>query len=91
MTPRPDVSHERRAQIMAAALACFTRHGYANTAVDDIAAQSGLSKGAIYWYFDSKDELFQAAANSLMERVAGQALEAVMSRETATERLQVGA
>ena len=51
MPPRPDVSEERRGQIIEAALACFTRKGYANTTIDDIVAESGLSKGAIYWYF----------------------------------------
>jgi AcrR family transcriptional regulator len=91
MTPRPDVSEERRAQIIEAALACFTRHGYVNATMDDIAAESGLSKGAIYWYFDSKDDLFQAAANSVMERMAGRSMAAIMGCETATEKLRLGA
>ena len=38
MTPKVDVADERRAQIMQAALACFTRKGYNNTTMDDIAA-----------------------------------------------------
>ena len=91
MTPRPDVSEERRAQIIEAALACFTRKGYVNTTMDDIVAESGLSKGAIYWYFKGKDDLFKAAANSVMERVAEKSLVAIQSCETATERLHVGA
>jgi AcrR family transcriptional regulator len=91
MTPRPDVSEERRAQIIEAALACFTRKGYVNTTMDDIVAESGLSKGAIYWYFESKDDLFEAAANSVMERAAEKSLTAILACETATERLRVGA
>lgn len=91
MTPRPDVSEERRAQIIEAALACFTRQGYVNTTMDEIAAESGLSKGTIYWYFDSKDDLFQAAANSVLEQTVETALTAMMGCETATERLRVGA
>jgi AcrR family transcriptional regulator len=91
MTPRPDVSEERRAQIIEAALACFTRHGYVNATVDDIAAESGLSKGAIYWYFDSKHDLFQAAANVVMEEMVARSMTAMMACETATERLRVGA
>jgi AcrR family transcriptional regulator len=91
MPPRPDVSAERRGQIIEAALACFTRKGYVNTTMDDIVAESGLSKGAIYWYFKSKDGLFEAAANSVMERVAGKSLMAIQACETSTERLRVGA
>jgi AcrR family transcriptional regulator len=91
MPPRPDVSEERRAQIIAAALACFTRQGYVNTTMDDIVAESGLSKGAIYWYFKSKDDLFEAAANSVLERVAEKSLQAIQACETSTERLRVGA
>jgi AcrR family transcriptional regulator len=91
MTPRPDVSEERRAQIIEAALACFTRQGYVNTTMDDIAAESGLSKGAIYWYYKSKDDLFEAAVNSVLERVAEKSKTAIMACETATERLRVGA
>ena len=91
MTPRPDVSEERRAQIIEAALACFTRLGYVNTTMDEIAAASGLSKGAIYWYFDSKDTLFRAAASSVLERVVETSLAATTDCETATERFRVGA
>ncbi|MBN1978147.1 MAG: TetR/AcrR family transcriptional regulator [Anaerolineae bacterium] len=91
MAPRPDVSTERRAQIIEAALTCFTRKGYVNTTMDDIVAESGLSKGAIYWYFKSKDDLFEAAANSVLERVAEKSLTAIQACETSTERLRVGA
>ena len=65
MPPRPDVSAERRAQIIEAALACFTRKGYTNTAMDDIVAESGLSKGAIHHYFKTKEDILLAAFREL--------------------------
>jgi len=43
-----------------AALACFAQKGYYQTSMDDIVAQSELSKGALYWHFKSKQELFVA-------------------------------
>jgi AcrR family transcriptional regulator len=52
------MADERRAHIMQAALACFARKGYYLTTMDDIAQESGLSKGSLYWYFESKKELF---------------------------------
>jgi AcrR family transcriptional regulator len=91
MPPRPDVAEERRAQIIEAALACYTRKGYANTTMDDIVAESGLSKGAIYWYFKSKDDVFQAAFTSMFEAVGVESMTALVACETAAEKLRVGA
>ncbi len=51
---------QRRDQIMAAAKEVFARRGFHATTIADIAKQAGLAYGSIYWYFDSKDELFHA-------------------------------
>ena len=66
MSPKPDVSVERKQQIYQAALACFNRKGYHQTTMDDIVSQSGLSKGALYWYFDSKKALFISLLSDFM-------------------------
>jgi AcrR family transcriptional regulator len=50
----------RRDEIMAAAKEVFARKGFHATTIADIAKQAGLAYGSIYWYFDSKDELFHA-------------------------------
>lgn len=63
MSPRHDVSEERRTQIIESAMKVFTRQGFANTRMDDVAAESGLSKGLLYWYFKSKDEIIIALAD----------------------------
>jgi AcrR family transcriptional regulator len=42
--------------------------GYPGTSVDDIAARAGLSKGAIYWHFAGKRELFLALVDRFSER-----------------------
>jgi AcrR family transcriptional regulator len=55
---------ERAAQILDAARACFMRAGYFATKMDEIARESGLSKGGIYFHFDSKRDIFR----SLVER-----------------------
>jgi AcrR family transcriptional regulator len=52
----------RRRQILDAAMACFDRHGLHATTTDDIVAEAGLSAGAIYRYFDSKDAIIEAIA-----------------------------
>jgi AcrR family transcriptional regulator len=51
---------QRRDEIMAAAKEVFARKGFHATTIADIAKQAGLAYGLIYWYFESKDELFHA-------------------------------
>jgi AcrR family transcriptional regulator len=46
-------------EILDAALAVFTEKGFEAARVDDIAARAGVSKGAVYLYFDSKDALLR--------------------------------
>jgi AcrR family transcriptional regulator len=41
-----------------AALKCYLHSSYSGTSMDDIVRASGMSKGGIYWYFKSKDEIF---------------------------------
>jgi AcrR family transcriptional regulator len=59
---------ERREQILRAALSCFSAKGYYRTTMDDIVAESGLSKGTLYWYFDGKKDLFVSLFRTTMER-----------------------
>ena len=49
---------EIRYRIVAGALISFSKKGFDKTTMDDIAAESGVSKGTIYLYFKSKEELF---------------------------------
>jgi AcrR family transcriptional regulator len=51
---------KRREEIMAAAKKVFARNGFHATTISDIAKEAGLAYGSVYWYFDSKDELFHA-------------------------------
>ncbi len=51
---------ERRAQILRSARAIFIERGYLSARVEDVASRAGLSKGAVYFYFTSKREIFDA-------------------------------
>lgn len=50
----------RPGEIVAAALAVFAEKGFAAARLDDIAARAGVSKGALYLYFETKQDLFAA-------------------------------
>jgi len=56
---KEDAAKTREA-IVTAALACFGRHGIGQSTLDQIATEAGVTKGAIYWHFSNKAEIFRA-------------------------------
>jgi TetR/AcrR family acrAB operon transcriptional repressor len=56
---KEDAAKTREA-IVTAALACFERHGIGQATLAQIAAEAGVTKGAIYWHFSNKTEIFRA-------------------------------
>ena len=51
---------DRPDEIVSAALAVFAEKGFAAARLDDIAGRAGISKGALYLYFETKEEIFRA-------------------------------
>jgi AcrR family transcriptional regulator len=70
--PRVSEAHleRRRQQILDAARTCFNRKGFYATSMQDVFHESGLSAGAVYRYFKSKDEIVHASATEGQERLA---------------------
>lgn len=71
--PDGRVRHERRkdarpAELLAAALDLFVEKGYAATRVEEVASHAGVSKGTLFLYFSSKEELFKAVVR---EHISG--------------------
>lgn len=60
MNPNKADNPERAERILDAAAQLIIHYGYDKTSVSDIATAAGISKGAIYLHFASKDELFEA-------------------------------
>ena len=57
---------DRPQEITAAAMAAFAENGYAATKVEDVAKRAGVSKGLLYLYFKTKEELFKAVIRSVV-------------------------
>ena len=61
----PKVSEEyiesRRQLILKAAIRCFSKKGFSDTTIQDIRRESGLSHGAIYRYFQSKEDIIETS------------------------------
>lgn len=67
-------AEERRNQILAAAAIALARKGYHATTMDDIVAESGLSKGSLYLYFGSKKDIFLALCDQFNQSMNQQVL-----------------
>ena len=87
MSPKPDVSAERKQQICEAAIICFGRKGYHLTKMDDIAEEAGLSKGSLYWYFKSKKELFLFLFQEIMDQFELAWGSTIADNSSATEKI----
>lgn len=58
---------ERRRSILSAAINTFARYGYRKTSMDDVARDADLSRPGLYFLFSSKEVLFQAAVQQLLD------------------------
>jgi AcrR family transcriptional regulator len=69
----PEYKEEAKSRILDAANKVFAENGYHEATMDDIAKRLGVSKGAIYLYFSSKEDLFEA-----MVKTAPQAFKEIL-------------
>ncbi len=81
--PQPGDATSRE-QLLTAAARVFARAGYHGASMSEIAAEAGFSKGALYWSFASKEELFFALLDELDEQLRA-LIAASASRERSGE------
>ncbi len=69
--PRVSAEHltARRQQILDAARVCFLRNGFHQTSMQDVIKEAGLSVGAVYRYFPSKNDLITALAEQVIDQI----------------------
>ncbi len=63
----PEAKAARRERLLAAALDAFFDQGFAAARMDDIARRAGVSKGTLYLYFASKEEMFHAIIDTVAQ------------------------
>ena len=68
---------ERRAHILAAARRCFVRDGFHQTSMQDLVREAGMSSGAVYRYFPSKDAMIVAIAEENLDQIVAIVQESV--------------
>lgn len=87
----PIVSEEykqkRKKEILDSALDCFAEKGFQIATIDDIVKHSGISKGAIYNYFKSKEEIYLELMREQTEMSNARLIEKLRELKTAREKL----
>ncbi len=87
MSRRPDTSEIRRNQILDAATKVFVRLGFQHARMDDIVEEFGLSKGTLYWYFKSKEDIINAILRRLFTGELENLGSLLQAEGTVSERL----
>ena len=75
MSPRPryqKLPEEKRRTILEAAAVEFGKHGFENASLNKIIARAGISKGATYYYFDDKADLYMTTILYYSQQLMGE-------------------
>jgi AcrR family transcriptional regulator len=89
MSPKNNVSEKRRNQILDAAMKTFSEVGFHKARMSDIADTSGLSKGSLYWYFDSKDSIILNLLEKFFEPELKDLRALLTDSRSAEDRLEI--
>ncbi len=79
---------ERRSQILDAATRALVRKGFHNTTMDDIVAESSLSKGTLYLYFKSKKDIFLELCNRYIELLNSEIARQMVGRTSLVDQMR---
>ena len=79
----------RPQELLDAALALFVEKGFAATRAEEVAQRAGVSKGTLYLYYPSKEELFKAVIRQNLSNTIAQGLDRVSAFEGSTSELLV--
>ncbi|MCD0417637.1 TetR/AcrR family transcriptional regulator [Rubrivivax sp. JA1024] len=85
--PRQRRKHARPQELLDAALELFVQNGYAATHSDEVARRAGVSKGTLYLYFPSKEELFKAVVRATLSNLIAEGAELAEHHQGSTREL----
>jgi AcrR family transcriptional regulator len=89
VSPRPQIDHVRRPQLLEAAAGVIAERGLASTRIADVAERAGTSPPAVLYWFDSKDELLAEALTVDEEHYYRWLTERLEALESPRDRLRL--
>ncbi len=87
MSPRPQIDHIRRPQLLAAAAEVIAARGFAATRIADVAERAGTSPAGVLYWFESREELLAEALTAAEEQFAERLRQRLGRIERPSERL----
>ncbi|MBO5940395.1 MAG: TetR family transcriptional regulator [Kiritimatiellae bacterium] len=84
-------AEKTRARILANALTMFTKKGYEHATLNDIAAKMRMTKGAVYWHFESKHAILMALIGEMFKTFQKMIMDLLPPGETSFEGLSFSA
>src|SRR5436189_5154872 len=89
MSNSQDIKDPIREEILNGARELFQRFGFKKTTMEDIARQIGKSKSALYYYYKTKEDIFEAVVLYEVDAQRAQVAEAVKTEESATKKFRL--
>jgi AcrR family transcriptional regulator len=83
------LSREKEVQIILAARKVFARYGYSKTTMEDISSEVEMGKASLYYYFPTKENLFQAAIKHEQDEFIKKADSLLQNHTSAGEKLKI--
>jgi TetR/AcrR family transcriptional regulator, cholesterol catabolism regulator len=83
-----EMSAQTQEGLLAAAVKLFSARGYGRTSLQDIAEEAGLTKGALYYHFKSKEDILRRVHDEMIEQIIADSREALDASSSAEEALR---
>lgn len=83
-----EISHDKKELIFKIAKSIFAKYGYTRTTMDDIAKVMGMKKNSLYYYFPSKEAIFEEVIKRESESCIAETLKAVEEGKPAEEKIR---
>jgi len=87
MARRLPRGQQTREQILAAALRLFARRGYGAVSIEEIAHKAGVTKGAVYHWFDGKDDIGRELQHALYEELSRASMRAFVPGDDVVDNM----
>lgn len=83
-----DINEDKKEQILRMAKSIFAKYGYSRTTMDDISKTMGMKKNSLYYYFPSKEAIFEEVIRRESDSCFNDTLKAVDKKKTAPEKVK---
>jgi len=89
MSIKQEHAKQTRQDLLNAALTIFSNNGYNMTRLEDIARQAGVTRGAFYWHFKNKTEIFTELQRQILDDLFNSMKDAVDGKLSPLENLKI--